>query len=176
VSVTQKLTSVAAEVVKAREALWSQPDRNARVRYGIELAGERFDRLLEKLRRVQDTAAKRLAPAGRGFWEGLHEARRELSLMREDAASAGRELREVASWATSRGVHGALGEIRQIEQAARSAEGELSFAGGRAAILHSAADPAFPAPEGTAPPAGPDAAVAPGESAAVSALTLAACN
>jgi len=152
-TVKQKLQLVAADVVKAREALWSQPDRNARVRYGVELAGEHLDRLFEKWRAVQDTAAKRVAPAGRGFWEGLREARRELSRMREDVTSAGQELQEVAGWASSRGVRSALGEVRQIEQATRSAEGELRFARGRAAILYSAADPAFPAPELAAPPA-----------------------
>jgi Fe-S-cluster formation regulator IscX/YfhJ len=133
-------------VAQARETLWASADPNARVRYGVELADEHFDRILG-MAGALGQAARALAPAAKpGFFSRLLEAKKGLAEIREQALGAGRELQEVLRFAKGRGIQTALGEVRQMQRAALLGAGELRLGGGRAAMLADAAEPALAAP------------------------------
>jgi hypothetical protein len=142
-------------VARAREALWARADPNARVAYGIELAGDHLTRVMEAAGDLLSSVPSFALAKRSSVFAHLVGAREGLARIREEARGAAMELDEVARW--SQGARTALGEIRQVESTATTSENELRLYQGRVEVLDLSEEPAFreEAPSaGGAPPTG----------------------
>lgn len=152
--VVSYLGGIATRVASAREALWSHQDPNARVRYGVEVAGDRLAWIAKKLESAHEITASRLATAEPGFLESLDQARGELHAIRSEAQAARGDLQDIVGMARHRGLRAAVGELSQVEKEAFLADRQLHHLSGQAEVLESSAEPAFAAapPQGEAAP------------------------
>jgi hypothetical protein len=148
-TLAETLPGFAQGVARAREVLWTREDPSARVRYGVELADDRFTRILEKVGELQEGAPHVAMARKRGFLARVHATQSGLDDIHQTAQAAGVELGEIARIARGPGVRAALHEVRHIERSALSQEGEFRLLGGRAAVLENASDPAFALAEET---------------------------
>jgi hypothetical protein len=131
-TVAEKAEQIELRAIRIKEALGAVETRHAPTLVGFKMAGGFLEKAAYKAALARELSSK-LAPQPKVALERMAAARQELEAVQQNAGEAEATLRELAGKAQE--TPWALGEVREIQRAASTAQRELSQTESRGQML-----------------------------------------